>query len=87
MSQIILTKNEGGSFNVHCGERFEWQLSPDEALHTVASFIMGSKMRYLKTADEHVQWRTNVNKIQQDRASEVTMQAPPETVFHGEPKW
>ena len=37
--KIIISKNKGGSWNVHIGKRYQDQLSPCETLYTVALAI------------------------------------------------
>lgn len=53
--KIEIIRNDGGSFFVGIDDKFEDELSPDEALMVVSTAIISPKQRipYLKTQAEH----------------------------------
>lgn len=59
--EIKLIQKEGRlDWQVHFGERYDYQLSWDEALGVVASILLGNQARYLRTLE---QWREYERKI------------------------
>jgi len=63
---IIIKQNEGGSFDVHLGDRFADGVTYDEMLGLVSSIAMPEPRRclhWLKTNAEHLAWRNYVSQI------------------------
>lgn len=71
MTEIRIAKRDGGSFDVHYGDRYAEELTFDEMLGMVATLTMPEKPRqreWLKTAEE---WQ-KLQEWREQRRTEAT---------------
>lgn len=70
---VTLQETAPGHFTVRIGDRYADHLTRDEALWTIAAWIVdGSSWRWLKTEEQHAHYATYLEKMRRERQGEST---------------